>query len=138
MAFTTQNRRTQTELAEINMIPFIDIMLVLLIVFMITAPVIQSGIEVTVPRTRSVRQLAEDRLVVIIDADQTIYLQNEEININELGPRILELQPDSAVVYLRIDENVPWGTMAPVMDRLNQSGIVDINLVTELLNESGQ
>ena len=70
MAFTTDNGRTQTQLSEINMIPFIDIMLVLMIIFMVTAPVIQSGIEVNVPRTEIVQKLAEERLVVSIDREQ--------------------------------------------------------------------
>ena len=77
MAFTTREGRTQTALAEINMIPFIDIVLVLLIIFMVTAPVIQSGIEVNVPKTQIVRELAEEKLVVTLDKEQRLYLQNE-------------------------------------------------------------
>ena len=137
MAFSTRDGRTQTQLSEINMIPFIDIMLVLLIVFMITAPVIQSGIEVSVPQTRTVRQLGEERVVVTIDREQTLFIQNEEVNINELVPKILELQPDATEgrIFLRADESVPFGAMAQVMDRLNQGGILNINLVTQPVNE---
>lgn len=132
MAFTTRDGRTQTTLSEINMIPFIDIMLVLLIIFMITAPVIQSGIEIEVPRTRTVRALDEVRLVVQIDETSDLYLQNDPVNIRELVGRIRALRPDAAPesVYLRADSHVDWGTIALVLDVLNQGGIVNISVVT--------
>src|SRR5215813_12423022 len=94
MAITTREGRTQTTLADINMIPFIDIVLVLLIIFMVTAPVIQSGIEVNVPKTQVVREIAEEKLVVSIDKEQHLYLQNDPVNVNELGDKIREKMPD--------------------------------------------
>jgi biopolymer transport protein TolR len=137
MAMTTREGKTQTTLAEINMIPFIDIVLVLLIIFMVTAPVIQSGIEVNVPKTQVVRELAEERFVVSIDKSQTIYLQNAVININELGPKLREklLDPARQSVYLRADEAVPFGTIAVVMDRLKLAGIEQISIVTQPLEQ---
>ena len=140
MAFTKGDGRTQTELSEINMIPFIDIMLVLMIIFMVTAPVIQSGIEVNVPRTEIVQELAEERLVVSIDREQGLYLQSDSININELVPAIQErlLDPARRSIYLRADTSVPWGTIAVVMERLNQAGIENISVVTQPLDAPGQ
>ncbi len=140
MAFTTREGKTRTELSEINMIPFIDIMLVLLIIFMMTAPVIQSGIDIDVPRTQVVRELAEEKLVVSIDREQNLYLQNEPVNINELGPLILErmTDPDARSVYLRADESVPFGSITVIMDRLNQVGIEHISVVTQPLNQGAQ
>ena len=140
MAFTTREGRTRTELSEINMIPFIDIMLVLLIIFMMTAPVIQSGIDIDVPRTQVVRELAEEKLVVSIDREQNLYLQNEPVNINELGALILEriTDPDVRSVYLRADESVPFGSITVIMDRLNQVGIENISVVTQPLNQGAQ
>ena len=88
MAITTRDGKTQTVLAEINMIPFIDVMLVLLIIFMITAPVIQSGIEVDVPQTKQVRELSKDYLVVTIDKNEELYLQNNPVNIHEIAPQV--------------------------------------------------
>ena len=131
MAITTREGKTQTTLAEINMIPFIDIVLVLLIIFMVTAPVIQSGIEVNVPKTQVVRELSEEKLVVTIDKDQKIYLQNEAVNINELGPKILEtlIDPSRQSVYVRADESIPLGTYMTVLDRLNLSGIENVSIV---------
>lgn len=135
MAITTREGRTQTTLAEINMIPFIDIVLVLLIIFMVTAPVIQSGIEVNVPKTQVVRELAEEKLVVTVDKEQRLYLQNEAVNINELGSKIRErlLDPTRQSVYLRADEAAPWGTMTSVMDHLKLAGIENVSIVTQPL-----
>jgi biopolymer transport protein TolR len=135
MAFTTREGKTQTTLAEINMIPFIDVVLVLLIIFMITAPVIQSSMEINVPKTQVVREIAEEKMVVAIDKEQKLYLQNDPININELGPRIRErlLDPTRQSVYLRADESVPFGVMAAVMDNLKLAGIESISIVTQPL-----
>ena len=138
MAFTTREGRTQTTLAEINMIPFIDIVLVLLIIFMVTAPVIQSGIEVNVPKTQVVREIAEEKLVVSIDKEQRLYLQNDPVNVNELADKIHEklLDPTRQSVYLRADESVPFGTFATVLDRLKLAGIENVSIVTQPLEKS--
>jgi len=134
MAITTREGRTQTTLAEINMIPFIDIVLVLLIIFMVTAPVIQSGIEVNVPQTVVVREIAEEKLVVTIKKDQSVYLQNDPVeNINLLGQKVREklLDPARQSVYLRADQDIPFGTFANVMDRLKAVGIENVSIVTQ-------
>jgi biopolymer transport protein TolR len=138
MAITTQEGKTQTTLAEINMIPFIDIVLVLLIIFMVTAPVIQSGIDVNVPKTQVVRELAEEKLIVSIDKEQTLYLQNEKVNVNELAEkiRVKLLDPTRQSVYLRVDQSVPFQTVATVLERLTLAGIVNISIVTQPLAQT--
>jgi len=116
------------------MIPFIDIVLVLLIIFMVTAPVIQSGIEVNVPQTVVVREIAEEKLVVTIKKDQSVYLQNDPVeNINLLGQKVREklLDPARQSVYLRADQDIPFGTFANVMDRLKAVGIENVSIVTQ-------
>ena len=138
MAFTTRDGRTQTTLAEINMIPFIDIVLVLLIIFMVTAPVIQSGIEVNVPKTQIVRELAEEKLVITLDKSQNLYLQSEPVKVDNLAAKIRERLPDPTrqSIYLQADEAVPWGSVSVVMDRLNVAGITNITVVTQPLEKS--
>ena len=84
MAFTTSNGRTQSSLAEINITPLVDVVLVLLVIFMITAPVLQSGVEVNVPKTRTVKEITEQRTVVTIDRDQNIFLGDKPVNIHDL------------------------------------------------------
>src|SRR6266571_4622028 len=115
------SKSTQTSLSEINMVPFVDVVLVLLIIFMITAPILQSGIEVDVPKTRTVKEINQERLVVTVDKAQRIYLGNEPINIHQLGSRIRsQLKNTQQGVFLRCDETVPFGSFAAVVDALRQ------------------
>ena len=77
MAFTAANGRTQTSLSDINITPLVDVVLVLLIIFMVTAPVLQSGIEVNVPKTRTVKEITEERMVISINKQQRVFLGND-------------------------------------------------------------
>jgi biopolymer transport protein TolR len=129
-------KSTQTSLAEINMVPFIDVVLVLLIIFMITAPILQSGIEVDVPKTHTVKELTEQHVVVTIDKAQRIYLGDDPVNIHQLADKIRkQLKKPQDVVYLRADETVPFGAFATVIDSLRQSGIANISIVTQPIND---
>ena len=131
---------TNTSLSEINMVPFIDVVLVLLIIFMVTAPILQSGIDVTVPKTKTVKELTQARMVVTITRSQLVYLDDKPVNIHQIGQQITAKShnPKTQAVYVRCDERVPYGTLAQVMDELNQSGIVNMNLVTQPFNERAQ
>ena len=138
MAFTNTQGRTQTSLSDINVTPFVDVLLVLLIIFMLTAPILQSGIEVDVPKTRTVREISQERLVVSIDRGERLYLGNDAVNIHDLGPKLKEqigTRQDQSV-FLRADQRVPFGTVALVVDELRQSGIEQISMVTEPLTGS--
>lgn len=134
MAFSA-NGRTQTALSDINITPLVDVVLVLLLIFMVTAPVLQSGVEVAVPQTRTVNQLTEEHQVVTIDKDQNVFLQDKPVNIHDL-PRVLRAStpagPAAAkrVVYVRADQKVPFGAFASVMDAVRQAGITNISIVT--------
>jgi biopolymer transport protein TolR len=131
-----QVKTTQTSLAEINMVPFIDVVLVLLIIFMITAPILQSGIEVDVPKTKTVHEITEQRLVVTVDKAQRIYLGNDPVNIHALGDQIhARLKNPQDAVFLRCDEAVPFGAFATVVDSLRQSGINNISIVTQPITD---
>ena len=131
------SRETETSLSDINMVPFIDVVLVLLIIFMITAPILQSGIEVDLPKTKTVKEIAEARLVVTIDRAQRVYLGDTPVNIHELGAKVRAQSPDPQrqSVYVRCDETVPFGSFTTVVDELRQSGIQNINVVTQPLSE---
>jgi biopolymer transport protein TolR len=130
-------RQTDTSLSDINIVPFVDVMLVLLIIFMITAPILQSGIEVDVPKTQTVKELTEQRLVVTIDRSQLVYLGDDAVNIHELGKKVLSQikNPKTDAVYLRCDETVPFGTFATVIDTLRQAGIINVSIVTQPLSD---
>jgi biopolymer transport protein TolR len=135
MAFTTRDGKTQTVLAEINMVPFIDVVLVLLIIFMITAPVIQSGLEVEIPKTETAKDLVEDLLVVTVDREDHLYLQNDRVNVNEIAAKIKEKLPSMKRpgVYLQADKSVSWETATRVLDELTEGGIKNVVIVTEPL-----
>ncbi len=139
MAFTTSNGRTQTSLADINITPLVDVVLVLLIIFMVTAPVLQSGIEVSVPKTRTVKEITEERLVITIDKSQRVFLGNDPVNINEIAARIRQKirDPQHQSIFIRADENVPFGAFATVMDSVKQSGITNLSIVTQPLDQHG-
>jgi biopolymer transport protein ExbD/biopolymer transport protein TolR len=130
-------RQTGTSLSEINIVPFVDIMLVLLVIFMITAPILQSGIEVDLPKTKTVKEINEVRLVITIDRAQRVYLGEKPVNIHELGQQVRGQMrdPQHQAVFLRCDETVPFGSFATVVDTLRQSGIQNISVVTQPLSE---
>ncbi len=136
MAFTTSKGRTQTSLSEINVTPFVDVVLVLLIIFMLTAPILESGIEVDLPKTRTVRVVSEEKVVVTIDKRQNIYVGNDPVNIHRLGSRVLDQMRGSEIspVFVRCDQSVPFGAFARVMDALKQANLRNVNVVTEPLN----
>ncbi len=140
MAFTTSNGRTQTALADINITPLVDVVLVLLIIFMVTAPVLQSGIDVSVPKTRYVKQITEERLVITINKDQRVFLGNDAININEIGTKLRQRirDPRNQSIFVRADENVPFGAFATIMDAVKQAGFANVSIVTQPLEQSGK
>lgn len=133
MAFTSRAGRTETSMSEINVTPFVDVVLVLLIIFMLTAPVLQSGIEVTVPKTRTVKAISEERLVITITKGQEVYLGNEHVNLNELGNQLHKKirDPQGQAVYVRADQDVAFGAFATVMSTVKQAGITNVSIVTE-------
>jgi biopolymer transport protein ExbD/biopolymer transport protein TolR len=147
MAISTRTggqTRTQTALADINITPLVDVVLVLLIIFMLTAPVLQSGIDVAVPHTRSVNQLTEQRTVVTIDKSQNVFLQSSSrnggsdtpINLDNLTAQLRSIggrDPASRTIYVRADERVPFGAFASVMDAVKRAGITNISIVTQPL-----
>ena len=131
MAFSSSGR-TQTALADINITPLVDVVLVLLLIFMLTAPVLQSGIVVAVPQTRSVNQLTEEHTVITIDKDQNVFLQDKPVNIHDLATQLGHTPKNTKrVVYVRADQKVPFGSFASVMDAVKQAGITNISIVTQ-------
>jgi biopolymer transport protein TolR len=139
MAFTNPQGRTQSSLADINVTPLVDVVLVLLIIFMLTAPVLQSGIDVNVPKTRTVKEITEERLVISINRQQRVFLGNDAININDIGPRLRQklLDPSRQTIFLRADEEVPFGSFATVMDAVKSAGITNVSIVTQPYQDNG-
>jgi biopolymer transport protein ExbD/biopolymer transport protein TolR len=135
MAFTTPKGRTHTSLAEINITPFVDVVLVLLIIFMLTAPILESGIEVDLPKTHTVKAISDEKVVVTIDKRQNIYVGNDPVNIHRLGSYVLDHLKGAGEtpIFVRCDQNVPFGAFATVVDALKQANLTNLNVVTEPL-----
>lgn len=133
MAFTSNKGSTQTSLSDINITPFVDVMLVLLVIFMLTAPILQSGIEVSLPKTHTVKVVKSEKVVVTISKEQTVYVGNNPVNIHQLGAIVdQKLNGDTnSPVYIRADQAVPFGTFAEVMDVLKQANIANVSVVTQ-------
>jgi biopolymer transport protein ExbD len=117
-------------LAEINVTPFVDVMLVLLIIFMLTAHVMEFGIQVDVPKTRAVQDSAKELPVVNITKDGTLYLNDKEVNINELPAEIARRFSGATAVYLRADKETVWEPIAQVMGELGAAKL-QVNAVTQ-------
>ena len=139
MAFTTPKGQTRTSLSEINITPFVDVMLVLLVIFMITAPILQSGIEVDLPKTKTVKVVSDEKVVITVDKRQTVYVGNDPINIHRLGSYVLDQIKGSGQtpIFIRCDQAVPFGAFAQVIDALKQANLTNINIVTEPLTTRG-
>jgi biopolymer transport protein TolR len=133
VAFTSNSGQTRSSLAEINITPLVDVVLVLLVIFMITAPVLQSGIEVAVPKTRTVKEITEQRLVLTIDKNQQIFLGDTAVNVHDLASKLREKgsDPSKQIIYLRADVTVPFGAFASLMDAVKQAGISNVSIVTQ-------
>ncbi|MBV8673410.1 MAG: biopolymer transporter ExbD [Acidobacteriaceae bacterium] len=133
MALTISGGRTQTALAEINITPLVDVVLVLLVIFMLTAPVLQSGIEVAVPKTKTVKEITQQRQVVVINRDQEVFVDDKPVNLADLPSRLARpgVDPVHQVIYVEADERVPFGAFASVMDAVKQAGITNISIVTQ-------
>jgi len=138
MAFTDRNGRTQTAMAEINVTPLVDVMLVLLVIFMITAPILQTGIQVNLPKTRETQanEATADTLIISVDKEGAIYLsgrnERQAININDL-PKLLNerlAQSKDRRVYLRGDGDTPYRVIAYVLDQAKRAQ-ASVSLVTE-------
>ncbi|WP_136442872.1 protein TolR [Pacificoceanicola onchidii] len=123
-------------MSEINVTPFVDVMLVLLIIFMVAAPLLTVGVPVELPKTaaQALPQETEEPLTVTIAADGSILLQSTEISRDDLVPRLRAIAAERSDdrVYLRADGVVPYEEVAQVMGALNAGGFSSIGLVTDI------
>ncbi len=138
MAFGNQLDTTRPSMSEINVTPLVDVVLVLLIIFMVTAPILQTGIEVNLPQTRSVAAVdPKERAVITISRDEMLFYRSNPVNFNELGEWLRQEIGDSGkAIFLQADEDVRWKTIVSVVDEVRVSGYDQINLVTKPYSEN--
>jgi len=121
-------------LAEINVTPFVDVMLVLLIIFMVTAPMLTQGVDVDLPKTRSVRTLptGSDHLVLTVKKDGGLYLDEYNVPFEDLQQHLTNLVVNQKKqLYLRADQEVPYGIVVKVMGEIKSVGIEKLGIVAE-------
>ncbi len=128
----TTGSRPRQFLAEINVIPLVDVILVLLVIFMVTAPMLNRGLDINLPTSAANTIKAEERLVVTIQKDRSLSLGNDPISLVELRARLQEAKAANPFVsvYLRADEAVPYGTVVQIMDEVKGAKIERLGMVT--------
>jgi biopolymer transport protein TolR len=135
MAFSPQKRGQKEPISEINVTPLVDVMLVLLIIFMVTAPMIQQGVEVDLPQTSQKGSLSieEKDVVVTINAKKEIFIGKVKIGPDELDEKLKAIFENKSVkiAYLQSDQKVDYGFVVKVMNALKNAGVSNVGLVTE-------
>jgi biopolymer transport protein ExbD len=138
---SARTRRVATALAEINVVPLVDVMLVLLIIFMVTAPMLQRGIDVNIPVARRAQQITGERIFVSVPLsyrrDRVVRIGEEPVRIEILAERLrqkLQNRPDKEV-YLQGDGRLSFQDLMDVMDRLREGGIEKVGIVAKLPGE---
>ena len=119
-------------LSEINIIPLVDVVLVLLVIFMVTAPMLHRGIDITLPQSSSNSIEPNERLIISIEPDEAIYIGNDRVTIISLRKRLHEAKSLKRLVsvYLRADSQIPYGRIVQVMDEVKRVGIERLGMVT--------
>jgi biopolymer transport protein TolR len=135
MKYTKRNRNSDNRpMAEINVTPLVDVMLVLLIIFMVTAPMMQTGIDVNLPRVKAKSvDVSEEKLVLTVNGAKEIFLNKTKLSLLELGTKlehIIAARIDREV-YLRADRNVPYGFVVEVMAEARKAGVDKLGMITE-------
>ena len=126
-------REIGTALSEINVTPFVDVMLVLLVIFMVTAPMMQSGIGVNLPTAETDTAPAEEGLTLTVDAERSIYIGLDITNINLLENKVRSALAGKSkkVVFLKADQTLPYGYIVDIMDVLMKAGVETLGVIAE-------
>ena len=125
--------RIGATLSEINIIPLVDVILVLLLIFMLTAPLMHRGIDVNLPRSAGKPTAVEERMVLTLTKDQTVFLNDKPVPVSQLDARLRDLMKDRSdkTLYLKADQGLQYGFVVETMDRLRRAGVEKLGMVTE-------
>jgi len=120
-------------LAEINIIPFVDVVLVLLLIFMLTAPMMYRGIDVNLPKAASKPTAVEERMILTVTKDRTLYLNEKPVSLATLETQLRDAFKDRTekTLYLKADAGLAYGAVVETMDRVRRAGIERLGMVTE-------
>lgn len=135
-----RNRRNGEKLvSEINVTPLVDVVLVLLIIFMVTAPMLQMGIDVNLPRVKAKSiDVAEEKLILTVNKNQDIFINNYKTTLPELGSKLESIFKAriEREIFMRADKDVPYGFVVRVMSEVRRAGVDKLGMITEPPKES--
>jgi biopolymer transport protein TolR len=123
--------RDKQVLSEINVTPFVDVMLVLLVIFMVTAPLLQQGIDVNLPKAKGKEMPPEERITLIVKKGGIIYMNDNPVSLTEMGKKLRALSSSNPNVFLKADKDVPYGFVVEVMGEIKEAGIEKLGMITE-------
>jgi len=124
-------KRDRNVMSEINVTPFVDVMLVLLVIFMITAPLLQQGIDVNLPKAKGKDLPPEERISLVIKKGGTIYMNENPVSLAEMKRKLEAISKLNPNVFLKADKDVPYGVIVEVMGEIKDAGIEKLGMVTE-------
>jgi len=123
--------RNRGVLSEINVTPFVDVMLVLLIIFMVTAPLLQQGIDVNLPQAKGKDLPPEERITLIVKKDGVIFMNDKPMSMLEIKQKLTAISKLNPNVFLKADKDVPYGFVVQLMSDIKEAGIEKLGMITE-------
>ncbi|MCL5978698.1 MAG: protein TolR [Nitrospirae bacterium] len=129
MAFKPTRHRTA--LSEINVTPLVDVMLVLLIIFMVTAPLLQQGIDINLPKAKGKDLPPQERINIVIKRGGAIYMNDNPMSMTEMNKKLAAVSKLNPNVFLKADKDVPYGFVVEVMGEIKEAGIEKLGMITE-------
>jgi len=126
-----KTNRDRNVLSEINVTPFVDVMLVLLVIFMVTAPLLQQGVDVNLPKAKGKDLPPEERISIVIKRDRTIYMNDTPLTIPQMRGKLEAIGKLNPNIFLKADKDVPYGLVVEVMGEIKEAGIEKLGMITE-------
>lgn len=126
-----KSNRNRGVLSEINVTPFVDVMLVLLVIFMVTAPLLQQGIDVNLPKAKGRDLPPEERITLVIKKGGTIYMNENLVSITQMRRKLEAISKLNPNVFLKADKDVPYGFVVEVMGEIKEAGVEKLGMITE-------
>lgn len=126
-----KTERHRTVLSEINITPFVDVMLVLLVIFMVTAPLMQQGVDVNLPKAKGRELPTEERISLLIKKDRSVYMNETPVSIAEMRQKLEAMSKMNPNVFLKADKDVPYGLVVEIMGEVKEAGIEKLGMITE-------